>query len=267
MNLTNETIQKELRARAPSTVFLPIAAYNWTAEVLYFYGFLSSMVNGHCKINTIGNFQDGIARTRNGFAAHFLKNLKEDYLFFIDSDIVFNHTDFERILYHAVVGGHPIVGGLYPKKSATLGWVVNVHKVGDKPDDATGLLKCKHVGTGFMLIHRKVFEGIRDKFPDIKYGAPDLKHHDTAWDFFPMGARRGEYESEDYAFCRMAEEAGFPIVCDTRVQVRHVGKVIFPLHATLSDEDVIDIVHKKFGGFDLRAALNAKAPVMSIPVN
>ena len=216
--LTLETVKSELRKREAPAVFMPIPAYDWKAEVMFFYSFLASVVNCHCKVNTIGNFQDGIARTRNGFAAHFLKNLKDEYLFFVDSDIVFNCSDFERLLYHAVVGGHPIVGGLYPKKSATLGWVLNVRDKDAKPDPETGLLKCRHVGTGFMLIHRRGFEGIRAKFPEIQYGAPDLKHHDVAWDFFPMGARKGEYESEDYAFCRMAEEAG----CDRYVSI-HVN--------------------------------------------
>lgn len=257
-----DTIKSELRKRAPAGVFVPIPAYDWKAEVMYFYGFLASVVNCHCKVNTIGNFQDGIARTRNGFAAHFLKQLKEEYLFFIDSDIVFTCSDFERILYHAVVGKHPIVAGLYPKKSATLGWVINVHdKDSAKPDPITGLMPVRHAGTGFLLIRRDALETIRAKFPQIQYGAPDLRHHDVAWDFFPMGARQGEYESEDYAFCRMAHEAGIPIVVDTRVQVRHVGKIIFPLHATLTDEDIADIVHKRYNGFDLTAALKQRIPL------
>ena len=119
----------------------------------------------------------------------------------------------------------------------------------------TGLIKVRHAGTGFLCIHRSVFETIRDKGLVEKYKAGDLKFHDEAWDFFPMRAHHGMYESEDYAFCRLAEEAGFEIFADTRVQVRHVGKVIFPLHATLHEDEICDIVHKRFGGFDLKAAL------------
>lgn len=263
--LTIETIRAELRSREPAKVFIPIPAYDWKAEVQFFYSFLNVVVNSPVRVNTIANFQDGIARTRNGFAAHFLNNLHEDYLFFVDSDIVFTAADFERVMYHCVVGGKKIVAGLYPKKSATLGWVVNVHGPGAQPDSDTGMLKVRHAGTGFLCVHRSVFEAMRDKFPQIRYGAPDLNLHDVAWDFFPMGARNGEYESEDYAFCRMAEEAGFEIYADTRVQVKHVGKCVYPLHATLTDGDIADIVHKRYGGFDLVAALKQSKP-LTIPV-
>jgi len=66
-----------------------------------------------------------------------------------------------------------------------------------------------------------------------------------------------DWRANPTAFCRMAQEAGIPIVVDTRVQVRHVGKIVFPLHASLTDDEVADIVHKKFNGFDLKLALQS----------
>jgi len=72
------------------------------------------------------------------------------------------------------------------------------------------------VGTGCMLIHRKVFDDIRAKFGDsLKINVPDYEY-----DYFrPFDSARGE----DVSFCIRAKEAGHQPHLDLGLPVFHVG--------------------------------------------
>jgi hypothetical protein len=72
------------------------------------------------------------------------------------------------------------------------------------------------VGTGCMLIHRKVFDDIRAKFgDDLKIDVPDYDY-----DYFrPFDSARGE----DVSFCIRAKEAGHQPHVDLGLPVYHVG--------------------------------------------
>ena len=91
--------------------------------------------------------------------------------------------------------------------------------------------KVKESATGFMLIKREVFTTIMQKFPHLKY-KPDLRTgiegSDNAYDFFPVGCYKEKdgvtrYLSEDYYFCRLAEECGFEIWTDLSTPITHLG--------------------------------------------
>jgi len=72
------------------------------------------------------------------------------------------------------------------------------------------------VGTGCMLIHRKVFDDIRAKFGDsLKINVPDYDY-----DYFrPFDSARGE----DVSFCLRAKDAGHQPHLDLGLPVFHVG--------------------------------------------
>ena len=72
------------------------------------------------------------------------------------------------------------------------------------------------VGTGCILIHRKVFEDIRAKFGDsLKIDVPDYDY-----DYFrPFDSAHGE----DVSFCKRAKEAGHQSHLDLGLPVFHVG--------------------------------------------
>jgi len=72
------------------------------------------------------------------------------------------------------------------------------------------------VGTGCILIHRKVFEDIRAKFGDeLKINVPDYDY-----DYFrPFDSARGE----DVSFCTRAKQAGHQPHLDLGLPVFHVG--------------------------------------------
>jgi len=72
------------------------------------------------------------------------------------------------------------------------------------------------VGTGCILIHRKVFEDIRSKFGDeLKIDVPDYDY-----DYFrPFDSAHGE----DVSFCKRAKDAGHQSHLDLGLPVFHVG--------------------------------------------
>lgn len=72
------------------------------------------------------------------------------------------------------------------------------------------------VGTGCMLIHRKVFDDIREKFGDsLKINVPDYEY-----DYFrPFDSAHGE----DVSFCMRAKQAGHQPHVDLGLPVYHVG--------------------------------------------
>lgn len=194
-----------------------------------------------------------ITRARNQLVRRFLETDAE-YLFFIDSDIMFNGGEVLKLLSHE----KDIVCGLYPKKSINwdlvktaalageenlsefaASYVVNMVDNESMRIDENNLVEIKHGGTGFMCIHRRVFEKLADKVltyrentlkingefaknPDGSEQAPLTKN------FFALSiADDGLYLSEDYYFCELWRANGGKIYADFSVRLRHTGSHIF----------------------------------------
>ena len=223
-----------------------------------------------------------ITRARNYLVDEFLRSVDNDgkpleYLLFIDADIHFDPRDALAMLALAGPGkdDRRIIGAPYTKK--TIAWeqvhaatqlgVVEDNKgnadvlkrfTGDfvfNPSVEDGGSEVKlsepvpvlEAGTGFLLIHRSVFEEYEVAYPKFKY-RPDHNrsehfdgsryihaYFDTLIDneeWLPKEATNGtdRYLSEDYLFCQMARKMGVKIWFCPWIQLRHIGSYIFEGH-------------------------------------
>ena len=76
---------------------------------------------------------------------------------FIDADIGFEPSHVLRLINH----NKDIVCGAYPMKTIPLRYNYNITQ---PPRAEGGLVEIENIGFGFALIHRRVFEGIIQKF-------------------------------------------------------------------------------------------------------
>lgn len=169
-----------------------------------------------------------VSRARNNIAAKFLES-DCTHLMMVDSDIVFSPEHISKLLSR----DRDIIGGLYPKKMKTLAWVCNVlPEVGPEDD---GTQRVKYIGTGSMLVKRRVFERMIEAYgPQIAYSPDAGEEGGTKHDFFPVGVYRtpdghGRYLSEDWYFCQRWLDLGGEVWADLTVVHHHIGRAVYPL--------------------------------------
>lgn len=179
-----------------------------------------------------------VTRARNKIVAKFMES-NFDYLMFIDSDIQFKMGDINRLRSH----GKTVIGGVYLKKTIPYVPVAN-----RREGSEDGLEVMKEVGTGFMMIHRSVFEDIRAMQPEFSYDADDDEETASYYDYFRVGVveedGRKRYLSEDYYFCYLARLAGHKIYYDTSVFTTHIGRASYPFNDTLFLRASADLLMK-----------------------
>jgi hypothetical protein len=171
---------------------------------------------------------------------------------FIDADIGFNSAD----ILHMINANKDIICGLYPKKEInwmdvekavkdgvpaidlknyTGSFVVNL--VGDTPylEGKMGdPMQIANGGTGFMLIQRKVFEGLMDKVPtynnDMYLAVDQERKPKVIHEYFATSIdeeSNNRLLSEDYHFCKIARKQGFTVLAAPWAQLSHCGSYIF----------------------------------------
>jgi hypothetical protein len=190
-----------------------------------------------------------INRARNKFVTKFLDNKEFNgtHLLFIDADIGFTLQNLLRIIdfnKEVVTCTYPVKGFYWQQlldrikentdidektmRDYLLQFNVNLYP---NTEFKNGFGRVKESATGFMMIKRNVFTTIIDKNPQLKY-KPDLRtgieNSQNAFDFFPVGIYRekdgvNRFLSEDYYFCRLAEECGFEIWTDLSTPITHLG--------------------------------------------
>jgi hypothetical protein len=197
-------------------------------------GFIASLVR-YAQVAPKGTViafdtSGGVGMARNNLTAKFLAG-DCTHLLFIDSDIIFEPAQVERLMAHDL----PIVGGLYPLKSeGEFQLCGNGFNDRETPIAANGLQQVRYIGTGFMLIARHVIENLIDADrAEIEY-QKDEPPHATQWDLWRMGVRftadpRRRFLTEDWFFCQRAGERGFTVWADTTICLRHIGTAIWPL--------------------------------------
>jgi len=162
----------------------------------------------YCEILKWGN----TVNNRNEFVKQFLKT-DCSHLFFMDSDMSFPEATLSRLLQD----DKDIVGGFYTVKIEPYNSTCFVdNRAGEKipyqtynPVAGDTLKQVCSIGTGCMLIKRKVFES-------------------TKWPWFyyrPYGDEE-KFATEDVVFCDNARERGFEVWCDFTIKCGHVGHML-----------------------------------------
>ena len=175
-----------------------------------------------------------ISSNRNKIVKRFLAT-DNDYLMMCDDDVVplFNPADF-------VFANKDVIG--FPAKvrqgDRQLNWVAYVKRKDrfdyapvdfKKVDQSIELLYVDAVGTGCILIHRRVLENIKAPF-HIRFDEDGI---------LTMGT--------DFAFCLRAKEAGFEIFTTPRRVCEHFKELGMLDMQSYSDSDGVDTAAQKYG--------------------
>lgn len=172
-------------------------------------------------------------RARNHLAHWFLTKSRSDWMLMVDSDMKFSIDDLKSLLSRE----KPLIGGLYRKREKSdtpFNFVLNT--LDGKPfnPELSDVQEVKYTGTGFLLIHRNVFESMRTffkGFPTI--GAPIDYFSDTnegsfpMWDFFFEGIRDGRLLSCDWGFCQRWHDMRQKVYVDCKTNLLHCGRQLF----------------------------------------
>ncbi|MGB3069523.1 MAG: hypothetical protein WBC18_13290 [Ottowia sp.] len=200
----------------------------------------------------MARFLDGealVTRARNELVAEFMADTRFTHLFWIDDDIGFEVEAALRLL----LAGKDVVAGACPKK--TDGWpaggLAQALPAGTTQDDfqaryaafnvvpfsqpqsvdTGGFVRVQEVGCGFMLIARRVFEAMAERYAHLRYvdTSPGANPVWSRFRFFDTGTDpdTGAYLSEDFAFCRRWRAAGGEVWVDTQSDLAHRGTKIY----------------------------------------
>ncbi len=202
-----------------------------------------------------------IPRARNYLVDEFLRS-EYTHLMFIDADI---HYDPNDVLALAALD-KDIIGGPYPKKCIAWEKVRNAVDSGLADEDPNILeqytgdyvfnpventhhikvsepVEVLEIGTGFMMITRKVFDDFREAFPQFAY-RPDHNrsehftgdrlihaYFDTVIDskeyLGDISDNSERYLSEDYFFCQFVRKLGYQIFLCPWMKLGHMGSYVF----------------------------------------
>jgi len=168
-----------------------------------------------------------IVAGRNQLAKIMCDQSPAEWLFMVDSDMGFAPDTLERLLAVADPKDKPIVGGLcfahktdgrasfygtrYRACPTLYTFYEDDERVGFVPMldyPVEQVVPVAATGGACVLIHRSVFERIRDKYGDVWF---DTITHPKGQTVF----------SEDLSFCVRAAGVGVPIFVDTRIKTTH----------------------------------------------
>lgn len=156
----------------------------------------------------------GIVQGRNQLAYEFMET-DFDRLVFLDSDVTFEPGSLIKLAHMPA----DLVGGCYRHKRDEESYPVIWPKTAELWADKYGLLEVESLPTGFLAISRKVFETIRDRFPE----RANTHFGHKSFAYFQMPVQDGVLYGEDFFFCREWREQGGKVYLDPEIKLTHWG--------------------------------------------
>lgn len=189
-----------------------------------------------------------VDNARSVLATLFLRS-ECSHLLFVDDDMAWASDLPLRLLNEGV----DIIGVPYRKKKVQPEYTVKYPAQVASIEGRSYMIMVEALGMGMTLIHRKVFEKIKDIVPE--YNVCDNSSKNPQYLFFRHQIVRDDdgknkYESEDFHFCRIARMSGFEIWAYADENVPHIGRQVFD--GAFSDHIGVGIDH----GFTSERARN-----------
>lgn len=165
-----------------------------------------------------------LSKYRNLMVASFLDGTDSDWLLMLDTDEQLTPQAFDLLINTAHEKERPIVAGLYfaamdggpdaifPKPMPTIFMDTGTSFRPLDNYDEDAVFEIHAAGTGCLLIHRSVFEKMRELADP---------HQGDKWCWFWDGPIDGTWLGEDLLFCRRARALGFPIYVNTAAILPH----------------------------------------------
>lgn len=183
-----------------------------------------------------------LAAARNGGVVDFLDGDAE-WLWWVDTDMGFAPDTVDKLLAEADPVERPIVGGMcFGQRESEpdgvggyrpvawptiMDWTFEGERGGfqirwDYPRDT--LTQCHGTGSACVLIHRSVFERIRDVYENLQRESGVRKDGDPRWDSWytrVTNPSTGELVGEDLSFCLRLMRVEIPLHVHTGIQTTH----------------------------------------------
>jgi hypothetical protein len=241
-------------------LFIATPAYGHQVTTVYansVFKFMATNPPKDLPYNTIIHLQSGMAlvtQARNNCVAEFMKS-KSDVLFFIDSDIGFQpefvHKLLKRVLETKGVAlcPYPVKG--YQNNGTGITFIIHFPDKTNIQVDKEGFCEIKAGPTGFMMIHREVFEKLAKAYPEKKtinkqmIGNSVVTLDEFWYTFFETAVHPvNGYLGEDIAFCDLCKKIGIPIHGDVKSDLIHYGGHSFrgSLDMSFKNEKLKDFV-------------------------
>ena len=175
-----------------------------------------------------------VTHGRNLLTCGFL-NSGFDYMLFVDADVEFKPEAVMRML----VPKKDIICTPYRVKEDGMKYAVKFNDSKDIKILPWDIVEIEEGPAGLMLIHRRVFEVLMEKRPDLKIkfnAATRMKMNDEIgaetdaidkymynfWDT-TFHLDTGEWKGEDLSFCALVKDAGFKIYANLDSETTHHG--------------------------------------------
>ena len=158
--------------------------------------------------------------------------------------LALNMNAIDEILRSGIEDGKKVVGGYYFWRGGNK----NVNEAGSlfdplneekweieyklRPDN---YIETDRLATGFLLVHRSVYEAMDKKFPELAYTLPAVvPDKETMAYYTPLVTKETYqdkevkfYRSEDYAFGWRAKQCGFNPCLNMNLILGHEGSTIY----------------------------------------
>ena len=229
INNINELSKEQIEYLRSICPHFCIPCYGGAISESFFVSFIR-MVNNFIlngisyTMDTIVN-ESLVTRARNGLVSKVMAAERSTHLFFIDVDIEFDFLSVIKLL----LAEKDVIGGLYPKKSLPIDFVINA--LPNQNIEEGCLLKVKRIGTGFLCVKKEVISKMFDKFPELHYkdntGLEEKCKPYTYALFDTILTEDKQYLSEDYTFCDRWRDMGGDVWADLSIVLGHTGHYKF----------------------------------------